>query len=356
MIRAAMSYSRDRQILAAAAIVLAGTVALTVFFSFAGLPLLAAASLGFALGVVLLLTGLQVLQHRSFKVGDHAAALIGYVDAQQRFRFHNATYEAWLDATGITGRTVKEVLGDAVYDAVRPHIEKALNGQRTTFETRLIAGGRVRHVQATYVPDIDGEGRVRGFFETVIDITRLKDVERELSRLAHYDLVTGAVNLVAFKDHLCQGLARARRAGTGIAVMSLSIDRFQALERQLGDPASGELLREFVVRLKASVRATDTVARFGADEFAVVVEGIGGRDEIDRVVRKIFQAVRAPVVFNKVPLLVTTSIGVALGRHDAAPDQIIKDAAIALSWAKASGGNSLRINEPRPLEERASVG
>jgi GGDEF domain-containing protein len=81
-----------------------------------------------------------------------------------------------------------------------------------------------------------------------------------------------------------------------------------------------------------------------------------GRDEIDRVVRKIFQAVRAPVLLNKVPLLVTTSIGVALVRHDAAPDQIIKDAAIALSWAKASGGNSLRINEPRPLEERASVG
>jgi diguanylate cyclase (GGDEF)-like protein/PAS domain S-box-containing protein len=351
MMRAAMSYSRHRQILAAGAVVLAATVALTVFFTFAGMPLLAAAALGFALGVVLLLTGVQLLQHRSFKASDHAAALIGYVDAQQRFRFNNATYETWLDATEITGRTVKEVLGDAVYDAVRPHVEKALNGQRTTFETRLVAGGRSRHVQATYVPDIDGEGRVRGFFETVIDITRLKEVERELARLAHYDRLTGAVNLVAFEDHLCQGLARARRAGTGIAVMSLCIDRFQELERQLGDAASEELLREFVIRLKASVRATDTVGRFGANEFAVVVEAVGGRDEIDRVARKIFQAIRAPMILNKMPLLVTTSIGVALGLHDAAPDQMLKDASTALSWAKTAGGNSFRVNEPRPVKE-----
>jgi len=319
------SWSAERQILAAATVSVAACAALAAYSWALGLV---SGLITILLWIRPLVRRLQQTEQRLRAVTDHAAALVGYIDAEQRWGFNNATYEEWLNAErhAIAGRKVSEVLGHAAYESLRPHIERALGGWRTSFETQLVAGGRVRDVQGTYVPDIDDKGRVHGVFELITDVTRMKDRERELARLAHYDPLTGAANPVAFNDHLCRALSRARRTRTATAVMVLEIDRLQDLKTQFGPAASDELLREFAVRLKASVRATDTVGRFGEDAFAVVLEAISGNEEVGDVARKVLRAIRTPIRSNDTLVLVTAGIGIAVGAHDAAPDQLIREA------------------------------
>ena len=103
---------------------------------------------------------------------DNAPALIGYIDAGQRFSFNNRTYEHWLDKpkAEITGRTVREVFGEAEYEKMRPHLERALRGGIASFHHEHWLHGAVRHAQTTFAPDFDRSGAVRGCFVVAKDI------------------------------------------------------------------------------------------------------------------------------------------------------------------------------------------
>jgi PAS domain S-box-containing protein len=116
-------------------------------------------------------------------------ALVGYVDTDERYRFNNGAYEQWFGprASEILGRHIRDVLGDAVYATIAPHVQAALAGRRVTFDSALVyADGRPRYVRATYVPDIGDDGRVRGFVAHVNDISDLKRAEDERERLRRH--------------------------------------------------------------------------------------------------------------------------------------------------------------------------
>jgi PAS domain S-box-containing protein len=113
-------------------------------------------------------------------------ALIGYVDADERYRFNNLAYQDWFGrpVKDFLGLTVRDVLGDAAYAAIASHVRSALAGQRVTYESELIyRDGKPRYVRATYVPDVGEDGRVRGFVAHVNDITDLKQAEAEREQL-----------------------------------------------------------------------------------------------------------------------------------------------------------------------------
>lgn len=118
------------------------------------------------------------------RIADNVPALIGYLDRDERYRFVNRTYERWFGQppTAILGRTLKEVWDAERFAANRPNVLRALAGERVEFERTLRTGGIVRHLRTTYVPDVGGDGSVRGFFILSNDITGQVEARRELDR------------------------------------------------------------------------------------------------------------------------------------------------------------------------------
>ncbi|OWY66439.1 hypothetical protein B7486_36570 [cyanobacterium TDX16] len=113
-------------------------------------------------------------------------ALIAYVDLEQRYRFVNRSYERWFNhpATEICGRHVRQVLGEAAYDKIRPYVEQALAGQAVKYESQVpYQDGGVRYIEAVYIPQFDIQGHVEGFVSLVTDISDRKRAELERDRL-----------------------------------------------------------------------------------------------------------------------------------------------------------------------------
>jgi len=135
-------------------------------------------------------------------------ALIAQIDANGRFVFANEAYRQWwhVDPSSIPGRTVEQVIGSEVYSGIRTYVARALAGERVHYvaETRL-ADGSTRDIEALYVPDIDSEGNVNGYYSLVLDVTEEKRVEREnlvlQSELAHASRMSTMGELTAALAH-----------------------------------------------------------------------------------------------------------------------------------------------------------
>jgi PAS domain S-box-containing protein len=118
-------------------------------------------------------------------ITDALPVLISYVDSEQRYRFNNKAYEKWFghSRTEVYGKHLKEVLGNPAYKSIKKYVEKVLSGQEVTFEDIIpYKDGGTRYVDATYVPHFGKQGKVRGFFALVSDITGRKRAEEELQR------------------------------------------------------------------------------------------------------------------------------------------------------------------------------
>jgi diguanylate cyclase (GGDEF)-like protein len=180
---------------------------------------------------------------------------------------------------------------------------------------------------------------------TNLDITERKRSEIEITQLANYDSLTGAANRSLFSDRLQRAIARNRRSGGRAALMYLDIDKFKGVNDSLGHAAGDALLQEFAARLRACVRATDTVGRLGGDEFAVLLEDMTEAGTAARVADTILEAMRKPVSAEGHALVVTTSIGVVTFGADAAdePLALAKRVDAALYEAKAAGRNTYRV-------------
>jgi diguanylate cyclase (GGDEF)-like protein/PAS domain S-box-containing protein len=288
----------------------------------------------------------EASERRLRSVTESVPSLLCYIDRDQRYRFNSRYYEEWLGIPleSITGRSVREVLGEATYAMDEPFMLRALRGERVEFELSHTDASGTRHVRGTYVPDIDAGGEVVGIFGATSDITPLKQVEQELARLAQFDSLTGLPNRNRFNARITDALARARRVGLGVGLLFLDIDGFKRINDTLGHSAGDAVLHEFGRRLTASVRETDTVARLAGDEFVVVLEGIHRRDECLFIARKIVAAMQRPFVLDAAEIDVTTSIGIALTEDGSvAPDVLLQRADAALYTAKAEGRNRYEV-------------
>jgi len=166
--------------------------------------------------------------------------------------------------------------------------------------------------------------------------TSIASHEQEILRLAYEDRLTGLPNRALFNDRLAGAMSLARRSGTPLAVLLLDLDRFKHINDTLGHTIGDEVLREVGLRLRSVLRESDTIARFGGDEFAVLLP-TGNEERIADVVRKILRCIEQPIQCDSQWLDVGASIGIArYPDHGDSPDTLISHADVAMYLAKAA--------------------
>jgi diguanylate cyclase (GGDEF)-like protein/PAS domain S-box-containing protein len=276
-------------------------------------------------------------------VADNMPALISYFDRDRRLRFVNRMHSelVGLPPERLLGRTIAEAIGAKAAERLAPRLEEAFAGARVSFEVRA----RGREWQVTYVP-AQVDGVVTGVYGLASDVTRLKQIEHELSRLARSDALTGLPNRRSFEEKIAEAIARSERSGAPMALLYLDLDRFKQINDSLGHKRGDEVLQEFARRLRETVREIDTVARLAGDEFVVLVENLALHDSVDTVALKIIAAMQPPMRLGDIVLPISASIGIAIrraGETDA--DALLQRADRALYLAKQAGGAGFQVDD-----------
>jgi diguanylate cyclase (GGDEF)-like protein len=183
-----------------------------------------------------------------------------------------------------------------------------------------------------------------GWVATFEDVTEWRKDQAQLSHLARHDALTNLPNRTKFREHLKQAL---RRANHHIAVLCLDLDHFKDINDSLGHPIGDDLLKEVARRLLASVREADTVSRLGGDEFAIVHVGSELQaSEAASIAARLVEIIGAPYVIQGHQLMIGASIGISTAPDDGNdPDQLLKNADLALYRAKADGRGTYRFFE-----------
>jgi diguanylate cyclase (GGDEF)-like protein/PAS domain S-box-containing protein len=196
--------------------------------------------------------------------------------------------------------------------------------------------GRTVEVEAIAVPISEGGAPATQL--VLLDITERKRVEQRVLHLAHHDALTSLPNRALLLDRLRQALRQARRERGRIAVVMLDLDHFKSINDALGHPLGDRLLCSVAERLRTTIRDSDTLARFGGDEFTLVQARLREPRGALVLAEKILAALAQPFVLDDHELRITTSIGIALcPEHGAEPEPLIEHADIALYQAKARG-------------------
>ncbi|HUB68959.1 MAG TPA: EAL domain-containing protein [Acidimicrobiales bacterium] len=212
---------------------------------------------------------------------------------------------------------------------------------------------RVRHSEGQWrqmevvATNLLGEPTVEGIVLTLRDVTEQKALENELKHQAFHDSLSGLANRALFKDRLEHALARSARSLGSLAVLFLDLDDFKLVNDSLGHSAGDELLVEVANRLMRSLRTGDTAARFGGDEFAVLLEETDGPEDACQAAERILEQLRPPVWVRERSVVIHASIGIAyskLGAED--PAELLQAADVAMYAAKARGKNCYQIYEP----------
>jgi diguanylate cyclase (GGDEF)-like protein/PAS domain S-box-containing protein len=180
----------------------------------------------------------------------------------------------------------------------------------------------------------------------VSDVTDRVRLQHELQYRAFHDGLTGLPNRALFTDRVDHALASAARDGRSLAVLFLDLDNFKAINDGLGHAAGDELLKTVAQRLREQLRTEDTAARFGGDEFAVLLEHITDPSQVAHVCQRIAAALRVGCHIQGTPVFAQVSIGVTYSSDGATAEELLRNADMAMYGAKANGKSCFLVFEP----------
>jgi diguanylate cyclase (GGDEF)-like protein len=214
------------------------------------------------------------------------------------------------------------------------------------FQNLLIVAGRWRSGDwsaraggASGIPEFD---RLASTFDGMA--AEVSSRERKITWLARYDILTGLANRGVFIEALQREIARAYRDGTSFAVLYLDLDHFKDVNDTLGHPIGDLLLQSVSERLRASMRGTDTVSRFGGDEFALIATDLREPADAAILADKVLTAISEPFSIQDIEVRSRASIGIAVyGKESANAETLLSHADIALYRAKSEGRGTYRF-------------
>ena len=206
--------------------------------------------------------------------------------------------------------------------------------------------------------DLREEATVGGVVLTLRDVTEQRKLERELTHQAFHDSLTNLANRVLFQDRVNHALAQAQRDGTVVGVLFIDVDDFKVINDIHGHGVGDELLVALSLRLQTTVRASDTAARIGGDEFALLVEGSVTTEGVERFTEHVMTVFAEPFQLSVGPMSTFASIGVATTEDSIDSVELLAHADLALYSAKMAGKRQWRRYHPEMqsgMAERANL-
>ncbi len=230
------------------------------------------------------------------------------------------------------------IAGVSLYYVFRPLLQAAKQADRMTL-------GEIPLEPLTVVRS-DEVGHLTEAFNRLL--TKLRDSQAAMAHMAHHDVLTGLPNRALFADRLTQALARADRNGTRLALLCIDLDRFKPINDRLGHEAGDQALVEVARRLTAAVRESDTLARFGGDEFVVLLADLDGNVQVataaaTAVAGKCLDALAPPIELQSKAHAMGASIGIAIGAGTASSHALLLAADSAMYQAKQAGGQQFAV-------------
>jgi diguanylate cyclase (GGDEF)-like protein/PAS domain S-box-containing protein len=262
-------------------------------------------------------------------------------------------------AEELYGWSTEEALGRSLRDLTLPEessdraeeVASELRAGRAWSGEALLRrkdGSRVP-VFGTATPIFDERGNLEGTIGVSTDISERKALEAELQWRASHDPLTGLPNRHLFIDRLGHALRRTRRKedSPDVGVLFMDLDGFKTINDSLGHEAGDRLLVAVARRIDDQLRSDDVLARFGGDEFAVLLENVVGPSEAIRVTQRVAEALREPFTVDEHRVSVSTSVGVSFGSaYTDTPEGMLRDADNAMYRAKEQGPGRCEVFDP----------
>ena len=294
----------------------------------------------------------EVPLHRADETLDCLGDAVLSIDLRGIVAYLNPAAEAmtgWSRQMAV-GQPVGDVLRIIDRDtrtAARDPMALALELNKTVGLTpNCLLMGRDGHelpIEDSAAPIRDRHGALVGAVIVFRGVGAALETARQMVHLAQHDTLTGLPNRLLFEDRLGEALGRSRRHGRPVAILFMDVDRFKAINDSLGHAAGDHVLRAIGGRLKDALRQTDTVCRYGGDEFVAVLSELEREEDATLVARKAIRVIAEPIRVGSTQIAVTASIGISVCPHHGCEAALLTgNADAAMFRAKRTGGSEVR--------------
>ena len=299
--------------------------------------------------------------HEAIRQSDEGKRLLLHSASEGIFGVDTKGQTAFINpaALRMLGFAEEEMLGQSIHALSHHSHEDGSNypvedcpmyASYTKAAENNVAGEVLWRKNGSYFPveysstPIIKDGKIMGAVVTFRDISERKQMEEKILQMAYHDSLTGLPNRKLFSDRLDIALAQAQRNQKKVGIAMLDLDYFKGVNDALGHDVGDLVLKATAERLSAPLRKGDTIARFGGDEFLLILPDLKGIEDVIPVAQKIVESFRQPFPVDTHHLVLTTSIGIAVYPIDGTDEGILlKNADIAMYQAKQAGRDRYQL-------------
>ncbi|HWN07387.1 MAG TPA: EAL domain-containing protein [Steroidobacteraceae bacterium] len=260
--------------------------------------------------------------------------------------------------------TAERIFGFAARDLIGQHLDElvafddrarlreflgrdlARAGASAVIEARVPRGDERERVVEIHGTNMEAEPAIGGRLLNLRDMTDRKGMEEQLKRMALHDPLTLLANRSLFRDRVEHAVAVSRRNGRGVAVIFVDLDNFKRINDTHGHAIGDRVLHRSAQRLVKATRNGDTVARFGGDEFAVLLENLTTNDPVLEIAARIVESLQEPLDLPVADMRVAASVGIAFSSAHDGVEELMRNADVAMYAAKSAGKGRYAVYEP----------
>jgi diguanylate cyclase (GGDEF)-like protein/PAS domain S-box-containing protein len=281
----------------------------------------------------------------------HSSESVAVIDADSTIRYQSESIERvfGVPAAGLLGHRLLDLLDGRTADLVGAAIASVLREPHASTVVEVPIRHALtmlpRHAEMT-ITNLLHDPSVNGIVLNTRDISDAKELQEQLVHEAYHDGLTLLASRALFRENVEEALAACRRT-EDVAVLFLDLDGFKEVNDSLGHAAGDQMLVQVAERMRAAVRDADVVARFGGDEFAVLIASVMARADAESIAQRIIDALAAPFLIDGRELHVGASIGLASAADANDIEQLLRNADLAMYKAKGAGGSAFATYDPQ---------